>query len=358
MDKENMRKLASREGIDKQSKPVPMASRIKLDLVVIGSVAVDKSGHRIGKGEGFADLEFAMAVSHHGAITKDTLVVSTVHDVQVFDQIPESLFQSHDLPVDVIVTPTEVFRVETRKPKPDHIIWNLISQEKFDQIPILKEIRFKEKKAGKDTMLKDEEEKTTADLASSKPGKEENGTKKVFTKKNPRKPNNNTKKRLENGHNKNNGNIASQNGDDDPTKLNGSEKNHQDDEEKEIGPKKTSVTKKNNKKTKSHYTTVGVFIGKIPRGTRVKELKETIIDRGVRPVNVLWKGAKGYAMIYFEKKNDEITSQDLCAQLKDLKIGDNFLNVEPDKRGASSGISKESPPTQDSTKNNDNEVKN
>ena len=57
MDKESMRKLASREGIDHQSKPVPMASRIKLDLVVVGSVAVDKSGHRIGKGEGFADLE-------------------------------------------------------------------------------------------------------------------------------------------------------------------------------------------------------------------------------------------------------------------------------------------------------------
>ena len=50
MDKENIRKLASREGIDHQSKPVPMASRIKLDLVVIGSVAVDKLGHRIGKG--------------------------------------------------------------------------------------------------------------------------------------------------------------------------------------------------------------------------------------------------------------------------------------------------------------------
>ena len=112
---------------------------------------------------------------------------------------------------------------------------------------------------------------------------------------------------------------------------------------------------------------MGVFIGKIPRGTRVKELKETIIDRGVRPVNVLWKGAKGYAMIYFEKKNEEVTSQDLCAQLKDLKIGDNFLNVEPDKRGASntsSGtiiISKDDEATaqRDSTKNNDNnEVKN
>ena len=67
-------------------------------------------------------------------------------------------------------------------------------------------------------------------------------------------------------------------------------------------------------------------------------------------------------MIYFEKKNDDVTSQDLCAQLKDLKIWDNFLNVEPDKRsGASSGtISKddESTTDQDSTKNEDIEVKN
>merc|ERR1719411_1377648 len=101
MDKDAIRKLASREGIDHQSKPVPMASRIK--LVLVGSVAVDKLGHRIGKGEGFADLEFAMAASHHGAVTNETLVVTTVHDVQVFDEIPESLFEAHDLSVDIIV---------------------------------------------------------------------------------------------------------------------------------------------------------------------------------------------------------------------------------------------------------------
>ena len=59
---------------------------------------------------GFADLEFAMAASHHSAITEDTLVVTTVHDCQVFDNLPEDIFQSHDLSVDVIVTPTEVFR--------------------------------------------------------------------------------------------------------------------------------------------------------------------------------------------------------------------------------------------------------
>jgi 5-formyltetrahydrofolate cyclo-ligase len=100
--------LASREGIDKKSKPVPMASRIKIDLVVIGSVAVDRFGRRIGKGEGFADLEFAMGASHHGAVSADTVVITTVHDIQVFDELPPKLFEAHDLPVDVIVTPTEV----------------------------------------------------------------------------------------------------------------------------------------------------------------------------------------------------------------------------------------------------------
>ena len=129
-----------------------MASRIKLDLVVIGSVAVDRCGRRIGKGEGFADLEFAMAASHHSAITPEsTLVITTVHDSQVFDSLPEELFAAHDLSVDVIVTPTEVFRVENRLKKPEGIIWNMLTREKLEQVGILKELQYKERKAGKDT---------------------------------------------------------------------------------------------------------------------------------------------------------------------------------------------------------------
>ena len=37
----------------------------------------------VGKGEGFADLEFAMGASHHGAVSADTVVITTVHDIQV-----------------------------------------------------------------------------------------------------------------------------------------------------------------------------------------------------------------------------------------------------------------------------------
>lgn len=147
--KESLRKMSSRYGIDSLSKPVPMASRLKIDLVVIGSVAVDRLGRRIGKGEGFADLEWSMAASHHSAVTAETVVVSTVHDIQVFDELPKSLFHSHDLPVDIIVTPTEVIRISNRLPKPDHLQWEIITREKFEQIGILKELQFREKKGWK-----------------------------------------------------------------------------------------------------------------------------------------------------------------------------------------------------------------
>ena len=39
-------------------------------------------GWRIGKGEGFADLEYAMMASM-GAVDENTVIVTTVHDCQV-----------------------------------------------------------------------------------------------------------------------------------------------------------------------------------------------------------------------------------------------------------------------------------
>ena len=43
-----------------------------------------------------------------GAISEDTLVVTTVHDLQLVDDIEESQMLEHDVPVDIIVTPTQV----------------------------------------------------------------------------------------------------------------------------------------------------------------------------------------------------------------------------------------------------------
>ena len=47
-----LRTLASRKGIDSVSTPVSLEEDVSIDLIVLGSVAVDKLGHRIGKGKG------------------------------------------------------------------------------------------------------------------------------------------------------------------------------------------------------------------------------------------------------------------------------------------------------------------
>jgi 5-formyltetrahydrofolate cyclo-ligase len=51
-----------------------------LDILVIGVVAVSKIGQRIGRGNGYVDLDFGILVT--AGIDK-TLIVATVHDEQV-----------------------------------------------------------------------------------------------------------------------------------------------------------------------------------------------------------------------------------------------------------------------------------
>ncbi len=53
-----------------------------VDLVVSGSVAVTEDGARIGKGEGYSDLEYAV-LRELGLVDKTTPVVTTVHELQI-----------------------------------------------------------------------------------------------------------------------------------------------------------------------------------------------------------------------------------------------------------------------------------
>jgi 5-formyltetrahydrofolate cyclo-ligase len=108
-----------------------------VDLVVAGSVAVTARGARVGKGGGYSDLEFALA-SQLGAIDARTAVVTTVHDLQVIDDaIPMT---SHDVPVDIVVTPTRVIR-SRRRPRPHRIEWSALSPEQLDAMPPLAHLR-------------------------------------------------------------------------------------------------------------------------------------------------------------------------------------------------------------------------
>ena len=108
---------ATSEGVKTFSTPVGLDDEAKVDLVIMGCSVVTRKGRRLGKGEGFADLEWAMMMSM-GAVTVDTPVITCVHDCQIKDDIPEDIFQEYDLPVDVIVSPTQTLMVENPIKKP------------------------------------------------------------------------------------------------------------------------------------------------------------------------------------------------------------------------------------------------
>ncbi len=109
-----------------------------VDLIVVGSVAVNLQGARLGKGEGYAELEYAI-LRTVCKISDDTLVATTVHDIQIVNEpIP---VEEHDVRVDIIVTPTRIHYVLPRPAKPPGILWDRLPAHKLREIPILNELK-------------------------------------------------------------------------------------------------------------------------------------------------------------------------------------------------------------------------
>jgi 5-formyltetrahydrofolate cyclo-ligase len=104
-------------------------------------VAVGEDGARLGKGGGFADLEYALA-SAAGLIGPDTLVVTTVHELQVrpAGTIPVT---GHDVPVDLVITPERVIDCRPGRPprEPASIQWAELTEDKIAAIPLLSKLR-------------------------------------------------------------------------------------------------------------------------------------------------------------------------------------------------------------------------
>jgi 5-formyltetrahydrofolate cyclo-ligase len=124
--------------------PVTPQELPHIDLVVAGSVAVNRRGARVGKGGGYSDLEYALA-HQLGAVNARTTVVTTVHDLQIVTgAIPMT---SHDLPVDIIVTPTRLIRCPRRWPRPQRIEWDALTATQLAAMPALGRLR----RAGRST---------------------------------------------------------------------------------------------------------------------------------------------------------------------------------------------------------------
>jgi len=133
-------------GVVQYGEPIDLETKIKVDMIVIGSVAVNpENGARLGKGEGFAELEYGM-LRLMGAIDDDTPVVTCIHDCQIVGDIPSEKMLCHDVPVDIICTPTRIIRVhdvQRKLPKPKGIYWEKLSPQKLASIRILQQLKAK-----------------------------------------------------------------------------------------------------------------------------------------------------------------------------------------------------------------------
>ena len=132
--KGKLAQAATIKGASVLGAPVSPAQIGRIDLIVAGSVAVNPSGARLGKGGGYSDLEFALAHAVR-AVDENTPVVTTVHELQVLDDaLPMT---AHDVPLDIVVTPGRVIRANRRPKKPSGIFWKELSEQQLGEMPAL-----------------------------------------------------------------------------------------------------------------------------------------------------------------------------------------------------------------------------
>lgn len=139
-------------GVRLQLKDIP-----KIDLFVTAATVVSKEGCRAGKGKGYGEVEWAIC-NEIGIVDCSTPVATLVHDVQVVDskKFTIDMMEYHDLPVDIIATPTKLIRCQplnckdnyensvTSKPtllKPKSILWDKIDKQMMDDIGALKSLK-------------------------------------------------------------------------------------------------------------------------------------------------------------------------------------------------------------------------
>ncbi|NWI69790.1 MTHSD protein, partial [Todus mexicanus] len=284
--KEILRICATSQGIKEYSVPVGLDGKARVDLVVVGSVAVSEKGWRIGKGEGYADMEYAMMVSM-GAVQEDTPVITIVHDCQVVD-IAEELLDDHDLTVDYILTPTRTIKTNCRRPKPQGIMWHKISSEMLGKIPILKSLRYREKRAGKDVTLRDEQSASsnaTAPAALSEEATAEDRRARTVQGSARREPRSVESRALS-------------------SRLEGS------------------------------GTITTVYVGNIPPGVRVSELKCVLREFQATPLRLNWQGAQRRAFLDYK---DQAAAESAVSSLKGCSLGGNTLRVELAKNQRNEG---------------------
>ncbi|KAK8748180.1 hypothetical protein OTU49_016350, partial [Cherax quadricarinatus] len=253
----------------------------------------------------------------------------------VFDELPSRLFGPHDVPIDFIVTPSEVIQVNHNQPKPEGIYWHLLTPEKFRQVPILRVLRDQEREAGKDVTLADGADlPSVEELRASGRGRggargvrgarvggrgrgisrargryisesEDKGQKNIQVTINVSKKNRIVRRTVEatNEHDR----LGSADLDDEGQEQMGGGKSQH--------PRKPRLP-----------VTFAVFLGKVPPACRVRELKDALQSRNVRPIDITWRGRNGFAFLRFTGPIEDC--DDVLSKLEGLSLLDQPVIVE------------------------------
>lgn len=134
----NIEEATTIDGAAEAGRPVAPDDVDTVDMVVAGSVAVTRDGARVGKGEGYSDLEYAILAAFD-RVGPSTTVATTVHDRQAVDEsVPVA---AHDVPLDLIATPERVIRTQTTAERPSSVDWEALDPDRIDDIPVLQQLR-------------------------------------------------------------------------------------------------------------------------------------------------------------------------------------------------------------------------
>lgn len=139
LSKAAVKEAATIKGALKHGKVIALDELPEIDFVLCGSVAVNLSGARIGKGGGYSDIEYGILIDA-GKIDDHTTVATTVHPIQVLRR--HLMATAHDLPVDVIATPRAVIEVERQFPRPRGILWDHLQPPQIREIPVLERMGY------------------------------------------------------------------------------------------------------------------------------------------------------------------------------------------------------------------------
>ncbi|KAJ1525401.1 hypothetical protein ONE63_010216 [Megalurothrips usitatus] len=355
LSEDQIQKLTSRSAIGKHGKTVQLSEDRKVDIVIMGSIAVTKQGKRIGKGAGFADIEYAMMLKL-GMLKPETIVVTTVHDSQVYESLPSELFKDYDVGVDLIVTPTQVIRVSPKPPKTTGLNWSLLSGRRLKIFPILRQLREKDVSAGDTTELKEDSDvearprrprrfpyrqlrerphSSTGTGGGDGVGEGERG------ERTPR-PRRHRRPRLPKSEGEEDGGgdgEAQSSGEGTPRPRRQRRPRREGGAQvgAEAGAEDGEFRPRPRRQGPRFPIDFSLRVSNMASDVRVRDLKNALAQCKVKPVNIKWRGQNGFALLHFTRQagqaGDAPSSMDsVLAALRDLKVaaaeGDG-VNVEP-----------------------------